>query len=143
VSRPALEPRHDRAVTLLAGLRRTDERLILSRRDVERLAPAVTEWLESKVPAVVVHDALTSDLPADLRSAAHLIGYRLRALRPVPLPSRPEPAPTATAVPPAARRPDPLQNCDGCDHAVRAPEPGLCRGCRERRTTGAEEARAA
>lgn len=30
----------------------------------------------------------------------------------------------------AVRRPDPLQNCDGCDRAFRAPQPGECHDCR-------------
>lgn len=39
-------PRDDRAVALLAGLRRGDARLTLSRTDVYRLAPAVTAWFD-------------------------------------------------------------------------------------------------
>jgi hypothetical protein len=123
-------PRHDRAAALLAGLRRTDDRLILSRRDVDRLAPAVSAWLDNGVSAAVVHHALTDGLPVDLRNPAKLIAYRLDALLPVPLPARPTPAPMPPGEPSAVRRPDPLQNCDGCDRAFRAPQPGRCRECR-------------
>ncbi|MFD7994043.1 helix-turn-helix domain-containing protein [Streptomyces mexicanus] len=123
-------PRHDRAATLLAGLRRTDDRLILSHRDVDRLAPAVTAWLDNGVSAAVVHHVLTDGLPVDLRNPAKLIAYRLDALLPVPLPARPTPAPMTPGEPSAVRRPDPLQNCDGCDRAFRAPQPGRCRACR-------------
>ncbi|WP_366916473.1 hypothetical protein [Streptomyces sp.] len=37
-----LDSRHEKAVALLAALRRTDDRLTLSARDLNRLAPAVT-----------------------------------------------------------------------------------------------------
>lgn len=137
------DPRHDRAAALLAGLRRTDDRLILSRRDVDRLAPAVTAWLDNGVSAAVVHHALTDSLPVDLRNPAKLIGYRLGALLPVPVPARPTPVPTTAAGPGAARRPDPLQTCDGCERAFRAPRPGHCRDCRPRETAVGEKVCAA
>ncbi|WP_051848590.1 hypothetical protein [Streptomyces sp. NRRL WC-3725] len=136
--------RYDKAVTLLAGLRRADDRLILSRRDVDRLAPAVTAWFDSGATAAVIHHALTADLPADLKSPARLLGYRLDALLPVPLPARPAPRPDTGAGAGAGRRPDPLQNCDGCDRAFRAPHPGHCRDCRaEQRVLRDESACAA
>ncbi|WP_445280557.1 hypothetical protein [Streptomyces sp. DSM 118148] len=54
--------------------------------------------------------------PAALR--AHRVAARL----PPPPPFRaPEP-------PPPVRHP--LQNCEGCDRAFRAPAPGLCSACR-------------
>ncbi|MCP9957866.1 helix-turn-helix domain-containing protein [Streptomyces sudanensis] len=58
------------AADLLAGLRRTDGRLILSQRDVERLVPAVTAWFERGVPATAVHRVLTTDLPRWSRTRA-------------------------------------------------------------------------
>ncbi|WP_330338523.1 helix-turn-helix domain-containing protein [Streptomyces sp. NBC_00557] len=137
------DPCHDKAVTLLAGLRRTDDRLILSRRDVDRLAPAVTAWFDSGATAAVIHHALTADLPAVLKSPARLLGYRLEALLPVPLPARPAPRPDTGAEAGAGRRRDPLQNCDGCDRAFRAPHPGRCRDCRAARTVPKENACAA
>ncbi|MPY46495.1 helix-turn-helix domain-containing protein, partial [Streptomyces phyllanthi] len=43
----------------------------------------------------------------------------------------PPPPPFGAATrPPAIQHP--LQNCDGCDRAFRAPEPGRCRDCRTR-----------
>ncbi|MEU6092651.1 helix-turn-helix domain-containing protein [Streptomyces sp. NPDC047085] len=135
--------RYDRAVTLLAGLRRADDRLILSRRDVDRLAPAVTAWFDSGATAAVIHHALTDSLPGDLRNPAKLIAYRLDELLPVPLPARPAPSPIAATGSGAAHRPDPFQTCDGCDRAFRAPCPGRCRDCRADRTVPEESACAA
>ncbi|MFD7922505.1 helix-turn-helix domain-containing protein [Streptomyces sp. NPDC059740] len=42
----------------------------------------------------------------------------------------------ATPVPVPRRQVDPMQNCDRCDHAFRAPEPGVCKDCR---AEGAEQ----
>ncbi|MGW2208603.1 helix-turn-helix domain-containing protein [Streptomyces sp. NPDC001781] len=116
--------RHDKAVALLAGLRRTDARLTLSRRDVHRLAPAVTAWFDVGAGASTVIHTLTAGLPAVLESPAALIAYRLRNQLPPPLP--------ALTVPPArsATAAHPMRNCDGCDRGFRAPEPGRCRDCR-------------
>ncbi|MFB8773779.1 helix-turn-helix domain-containing protein [Streptomyces broussonetiae] len=126
---PRRGPSHERAVSLLAGLRRTDERLTLSRREVERLAPVVAEWLEGGASAATVHRTLTADLPGELRSASALVGYRLRESLPPPLPAVPVfPAPGV-----GRSRPHPFQDCDGCDRVFRAPEPGLCRSCRAER----------
>ncbi|MFJ8075389.1 helix-turn-helix domain-containing protein [Streptomyces sp. NPDC096176] len=105
---------------LLADLRRHDPRLLLSRRDVARLAPAVDAWLARGVAPDAVRRALTAELPAgQLHHPAALLRYRLTALLPPPLP----------AATPAAPRPDPFQTCDACDLAFRAPEPGLCKHC--------------
>ncbi|WP_405553716.1 helix-turn-helix domain-containing protein [Streptomyces sp. NBC_01171] len=120
----ALHPRDDRAATLLAGLRRTDARLTLSRRDVHRLAPAVTAWFDVGAGASTVIHTLTSGLPAVLESPAALIAYRLRNQLPPPLPE-----PTAPPTHPATA-PHPMWNCEGCDRGFRAAEPGLCRDCR-------------
>ncbi|MFF9361483.1 helix-turn-helix domain-containing protein [Streptomyces griseoluteus] len=117
-------PGDDKAVALLAGLRRTDARLTLSRRDVYRLAPAVTAWFDVGAGTATVIHTLTSGLPAVLESPAALIAYRLRDQLPLPLP---EPA-VLPARP--ATAPHPMRNCDGCDRGFRAPEPGRCRDCR-------------
>ncbi|RSN07918.1 helix-turn-helix domain-containing protein [Streptomyces sp. WAC 01325] len=128
-SRPTEEAahdrRHERAVVLLSALRRTDDRLTLSRRDVNRLAPAVTAWFDAGSTAAVVHHALTTGLPADMRHPAAVLDYRLRELLPAPLP--------AISAPPdahVARHPHPFQTCDGCERAFRAPHSGRCRDCR-------------
>jgi hypothetical protein len=113
------------AAALLARLRTCDSRLLLSERDVRRLVPEVSVWLERGVPATVVERALTTGLPQDpIKHPAAFLAHRLTTLLP---PQLPIPAlPGAYASP----RPDPLQTCDGCERAFRAPEPGRCRDCR-------------
>ncbi|MFF7966442.1 helix-turn-helix domain-containing protein [Streptomyces sp. NPDC007903] len=120
-------PRDDRAVALLAGLRRGDARLTLSRTDVYRLAPAVTAWFDVGATAATVIHTLTAGLPAALESPAALIAYRLRNQLPLPLPALTVPDPTHTRT---VTGPHPMRNCDGCDRGFRAPEPGRCRDCR-------------
>lgn len=112
------------AVDLLAGLRRHDPRLLLSATDTEHLAPGVAAWLEREVGPTAVRHALTSDLPDDpLRRPAALLAHRLTDRLP-PLPPY-----HAPAAPPPVRHA--LRNCEGCDHAFRAPETEtLCRDCR-------------
>ncbi|WP_039830991.1 helix-turn-helix domain-containing protein [Streptomyces viridosporus] len=132
---------HEEAVTLLAGLRRTDERLTLSLRDVNRLAPSVVEWLERGVTSAAVHRTLTADLPVVMKHPAGVIAYRLRALLPPPLPAAPAPSPsTAAHTGGTAHRPHrhPFQDCDGCERVFRAPEPGRCRDCRTDPTAAGE-----
>ncbi|MFE5538806.1 helix-turn-helix domain-containing protein [Streptomyces sp. NPDC056492] len=113
---------------LLAGLRTREPRLLLAERDVERLAPALVEWLDRGAAPEAVRRALTADVPYDLRNPAGLIAYRLRADIPPPLP----PVDRAPAGPPPPDRPRyPLQTCDGCERAFRAPTPGgHCGECR-------------
>ncbi|MFJ9855692.1 helix-turn-helix domain-containing protein [Streptomyces sp. NPDC101150] len=125
---PSRTPHHAAAVALLAGLRRSDDRLTLAERDVRRLAPALTPWLENDASPAAVRRTLTADLPAVLKNPAQLLAYRLRELLPPPLPEIP-------AAPPgrrdgAAHPPHPFQTCDGCERAFRAPELGRCRDCR-------------
>ncbi|MCX5560006.1 helix-turn-helix domain-containing protein [Streptomyces sp. NBC_00038] len=111
---------HHTAVALLAGLHRDDPRLLLPERDVHRLAPAVTTWLERGAAPEAVRRTLTASLPREpLHHPAALLSHRLTELLPPHLPTAP-----------LIARPSPLQNCDGCDRAFRAPEPGRCRGCR-------------
>ena len=112
---PAPPPRCP-ATDLLADLRRHDERLLLSARDVHRLAPAVSAWLERGVSPAALRGALTTGLPDIPRHPAGLLAHRLAALPEPPLPAPPGPPP--------------LQNCDGCDRAFRSPAPGHCRSCR-------------
>ncbi|MFH9573786.1 helix-turn-helix domain-containing protein [Streptomyces sp. NPDC017454] len=124
---PPVHRDHGKAVALLAGLRRTDDRLVLSARDVNALAPGVIRWFERGATADVVHRVLTFDLPVDMRRAAGVLGYRLDELLPPPLPAVPAPSPGPVS---GARRPDPFQTCDGCERAFRASDPGRCRDCR-------------
>ncbi|WP_329290187.1 helix-turn-helix domain-containing protein [Streptomyces sp. NBC_01455] len=111
------------ATDLLGDLRRHDPRLLLSACDTAHLAPGVAAWLERDVSPGAVRHALTSDLPPEgLRRPAALLAHRLAAQLPPPPPFR------APARPPGVRHP--LQTCDGCERAFRAPEPGRCRACR-------------
>ena len=115
-------PERERAAaSLLADLRRDAPCLLLSEREVRRLAPAVAAWLERGAAPEAVRRALTANLPSGPHHPAALLAHRLTALLPPPLPAAPVTTTTA--------RPDPLQNCDTCDHAYRAPEPGTCGGC--------------
>ncbi|OIJ98174.1 helix-turn-helix domain-containing protein [Streptomyces monashensis] len=111
------------ATDLLADLRRHDPCLLLSEKDTAHLAPGVAAWLERDVSPTAVRQALTADLPPEgPRRPAALLAHRLATQLPPPPPFR------APAAPPAARHP--LQTCDGCDRAFRAPGPGRCRDCR-------------
>ncbi|MFE4665689.1 hypothetical protein ACFRI7_07190 [Streptomyces sp. NPDC056716] len=113
------------AVAVLASLRRVDPRLILSEREAVRLAPAITSWLAAGVAPHQVTEMLTARLPDHFLSRpAAILAYRLRE---TPLPAPPPGPPTER---PAAVLP--LRNCDGCERAFRAAEPGRCRSCRER-----------
>lgn len=118
------------ATDLLADLRRDDPRLLLSACDTAHLAPGVAAWLEREVSPGAVRHALSSDLPPEgLRRPAALLAHRLAAQLPPPPPFR------APAQPPGIRHP--LQTCDGCERAFRAPEPGHCRDCRSDLSTAA------
>jgi len=113
-------PAHRTARNVLAGLRTRDPRLHLAERDVRRLAPAVATWLERGVAPDDVQRTLAAGLPPEgVRHPAGFLAHRLDTL----LPPLFEPGPEVA-------RPDPLQNCDGCDRAFRAPRPGRCRDCR-------------
>ncbi|MFJ6935455.1 helix-turn-helix domain-containing protein [Streptomyces sp. NPDC101132] len=124
---PTPSPLEREAADLLAGLRARDPRLLLSEGDIRRLAPGVVEWLVRGVPPEGIRRTLTATVPDHLRNPAGLLAYRLRDLLPPLLP-----APLHAPPPPPTRdRPHhPLQNCDGCDLAFRAPTPGRCRDCR-------------
>ena len=112
-----------RATDLLADLHRHDRRLLLSERDTAHLPPGVAAWLERDVTPMAVREALTTDLPPEpLCRPAALLAHRLTAQLPPPPPFR-------APAPPSADR-HRLQNCDGCDRAFRAPEPGRCLDCR-------------
>lgn len=104
------------AADLLLGLRAHEPRLLLSVRDIQRLAPGVDAWFARGAHPDAVRRTLTACLPDDLKHPAGLLSHRLTTLLPPPLPAKP-PAP------------DPLQTCEDCDRAFRAPEPGRCREC--------------
>ncbi|MEU7070640.1 helix-turn-helix domain-containing protein [Streptomyces narbonensis] len=115
------------ALGVLSGLRRADPRLLISATDAEHLVPGVAAWLERDLTPEAVHRALTHDLPPEpLHRPAALLAHRLTTDLP-PLP--PFRAPDT----PATRHP--LQNCDTCDRAYRAPGPGTCGACTPAGTT--------
>ncbi|MFD8910438.1 helix-turn-helix domain-containing protein [Streptomyces sp. NPDC059575] len=119
------------AARLLADLRRSDVRLLLSTDDTAHLTPGVAAWLERDVTPTAVRHALTTGLPeGPLHRPAALLAHRLTALLPPPPPFRP-----TTAAPPPVRHP--LQTCDGCERVFRAADPGLCRDCRTASPVGA------
>ncbi|MGW4275900.1 helix-turn-helix domain-containing protein [Streptomyces seoulensis] len=118
----------EKALSLLAALRRTDDRLTLSLGDVKRLAPLVIAWFANGATDSVVHRALTTDLPVVLKHPAGLLAHRLGELLPPPLPVAPPPPPVTGAG--GAVRRHPFQDCEGCDRVFRSPEPGRCRDCR-------------
>ncbi|MFJ4921242.1 hypothetical protein [Streptomyces sp. NPDC088725] len=112
------------AVVILASLRIADPRLVLSRREVDQLAPGVTSWLTQGMSPEQITESLTARLPDRFRSRpARILGYRL-AEPPVALP------PAFVPVPAPAPELFPWQTCEGgCERAFRAPEPGRCRDC--------------
>jgi hypothetical protein len=126
---PLPRPTNPAATALLATLRRDDDRLLLSERDVRRLAPAAAVWLERGAAPDAVRRALTANLPPDLRHPAALLAHRLAAFLPPPLPAAPESSPGPSQSPRPAVVP--FQDCDGCDRVFRAPAPGRCRDCRQ------------
>ncbi|UQX00888.1 helix-turn-helix domain-containing protein [Streptomyces sp. RerS4] len=127
---------HAEAASLLAGLRLRDPRLVLSERDVTRLAPAVAAWLERGLPPSAVAATLTGSLPlTPIHSPYGLLAHRLRELLP---PRLPDPGTARPA--PADLRIDPLQACDTCERAYRSPTPGQCPPCTRREAAAAAAA---
>ncbi|MFF7309598.1 hypothetical protein [Streptomyces sp. NPDC008137] len=120
--RASLSDADPQAVAVLASLRRVDPRLVLSEREAVRLAPGVAQWLAAGVDADQITSLLTARLPDHfLTRPAGILAFRLRE---TPLPAPPPlPLVERPVVPP-------LQTCDGCERAFRAPEPGRCRECR-------------
>ncbi|MDX3383767.1 helix-turn-helix domain-containing protein [Streptomyces niveiscabiei] len=105
------------AKALLITLHLTDARLLLRRKDVTDLTPAVATWLERGVPLEKIRTTLTTALPTPLHHAPALLAHRLTDHLPPPLP-------------PTAPRPHPVTTCEGCDRGIRAPKGTRCRDCR-------------
>ncbi|KND34991.1 MULTISPECIES: DNA-binding protein [Streptomyces] len=116
------------ATDLLADLRRTDPRLLLSACDAAHLAPGVAAWLERDLTPTAVRDALTGDLPPEpLHRPAGLLAHRLATQLPPPPPFR------APASPPSVHYE--MTNCGGCDRGFRGPKGSRCRDCGPDHTT--------
>ncbi|MFG2563447.1 hypothetical protein [Streptomyces sp. NPDC048496] len=123
------------AADLLARLRIADARLILSVCDVQRLTPAVEEWLARQATPEQITRTLTANLPpapVPIHHPPRFLEHRLTTtttttttttlLPPPPLPvSAPEPR---------RPRPAPLITCDGCERAFRSHVPDArCGDC--------------
>ncbi|WP_431960126.1 hypothetical protein [Actinacidiphila sp. bgisy160] len=105
------------AEAVLASLRVRDSRLLLSQRDIARLAPGVAAWLRLGAEPRRIAEALAADLPSVLtHRPAGLLAHRLRVWEP----------PAATPPPRAAV---PWQSCDSCERPFRGHAPATCREC--------------
>ncbi|MFD8462278.1 hypothetical protein [Streptomyces antimycoticus] len=112
----------ERAVAILTSLRILDPRLILSRREVANLAPAVGQWLAAGVGPAQITRTLTTRLPDRLLTRpARILAFRLSE------PPLPVPTPAAPPSPPPLL---PLRTCNGCDRAFRSTNNSRCRDCR-------------
>ncbi|MFH9860751.1 helix-turn-helix domain-containing protein [Streptomyces sp. NPDC017202] len=137
----------DKAFALLAGLRRTDDRFTLSRKDVESLLPAVVGWFDNGASRAAVIHAMTADVPVPLKSPAGFLAHRLREGLPPPLPTPPPHEDLPGAPPPAsASTPPPpwldlWTDCEGgCKRVFRESVPDkCCRDCRARRAAASPE----
>ncbi|MGW3089725.1 helix-turn-helix domain-containing protein [Streptomyces sp. NPDC001108] len=103
------------AIDLLSDLHHHAPQVTLSQNDITHLAPIAATWFENGSTPSALRQALTADLPHPLKYPAKLLRHRLTVLLPSP--------------PTQVRLVDPLQNCDACDRAFRAPTPGRCREC--------------
>ncbi|MEV8455667.1 helix-turn-helix domain-containing protein [Streptomyces sp. NPDC052095] len=109
-------PKYTHAATaLLSDLHRHAPQITLTGNDVALLAPLAATWFERDTTPSALRHALTNDLPHPLKHPAKLLRHRLTAYLPSP--------------PRAVTLTDPLQNCDTCDRAYRAPAPGRCPAC--------------
>ncbi|MGW2844342.1 hypothetical protein [Streptomyces sp. NPDC001108] len=103
------------ATSLLSDLHRHAPEITLTGNDVALLAPLAATWFERDTTPSALRHALTNDLPRPLKHPVKLLRYRLTTYLPSP--------------PRAVVLTDPLQNCDTCDRAYRAPVPGHCPAC--------------
>ncbi|WP_314225495.1 helix-turn-helix domain-containing protein [Streptomyces zaehneri] len=144
---PSSGEHRQEAFALLAGLRRTDDRFTLSRKDVESLTPAVVGWFDNGASRAAVIHAMTADVPALVKSPAGFLAHRLREGLPPPLPALPAyadlyaaPPTDAVSIPPNPWS-DPWTDCEGgCTRVFRKSAPDkCCRDCRARRAAALPE----
>ncbi|MCG0290605.1 hypothetical protein [Streptomyces sp. PSAA01] len=132
---PSLAEADEQAVAILTSLRIADPRLILSRREVANLAPAVGQWLAAGVGPAQITRTLTTRLPDRLLTRpARILAFRLSE------PPLPVPTPAAPPSPPPVL---PWRTCDGCDRAFRSANGGRCRDCRAAPEPSGEDLRTA
>ncbi|MFJ9827219.1 helix-turn-helix domain-containing protein [Streptomyces sp. NPDC101160] len=124
------------AAALLTNLRVHEPRLLLGERDIERLAPGVTAWLDRGATPEAVTRTLCATLPEPLAHPAGLLSHRLTALLPPPVAAAPVPAlaaPTALTARVTLTSPrSPFEECNDCGRPFPGAPPadGLCRDCR-------------
>ncbi|MGW4164314.1 helix-turn-helix domain-containing protein [Streptomyces sp. NPDC004788] len=128
-----LSERDRPAAALLTNLRVHEPRLLLGERDIERLAPGVTAWLDRGAAPDAVTRTLCAALPENLAHPAGLLSHRLTALLPPPVAAAPVTAPAAPAARVTLTSPrSPFEECADCGRPFRGapPSDGLCRDCR-------------
>ncbi|MGW2539282.1 hypothetical protein ACWC5I_00020 [Kitasatospora sp. NPDC001574] len=104
------------AVAVLNRVGQVERRLRLGVPEMLRLAPLAVEWLSRGATEAEIREALISGLPAKIRSAAHVIEWRLTNKVP-PVPVSAEPV-------------VPLAECGQCRGPLpRGQEAGICSGC--------------
>ncbi|MFD6361939.1 helix-turn-helix domain-containing protein [Streptomyces roseolus] len=130
--KPAAEPPvpDNRATRLLRSLSRVDPRLMLSSRDVVRLAPGVQRWFAREMGDEEITGALTACLPVPMTHPAGLLAHRLAHFLP---PARflppPDPRPAAPRGGIEIHDVPVFMSCDDCDRTFRSSAPGLCERC--------------
>ncbi|WP_411140070.1 hypothetical protein [Streptomyces sp. x-80] len=78
------EPQIQEAARALGRLEAADARLLLSRQQVQELAPLAAQWLQNGASAVEITDALVQGLPATVHSPAKIVADRLTRKLPSP-----------------------------------------------------------
>ncbi len=117
------------APDILARLRLADPRLLLSARDVRRLAPSVDTWLARTATPDQITRILTANLPPEpvpIHHPARFLEHRLTTHLPPPLPAHSLSRATTRS------RPLPLVSCNRCELAIRSHVPegkALCDDC--------------
>ncbi|MFF9475830.1 helix-turn-helix domain-containing protein [Streptomyces roseolus] len=131
-AKPAAEPPvpDDRATRLLRSLSRVDPRLMLSSRDVVRLAPGVRRWFARAMDDEEITGALTACLPVPMTHPAGLLAHRLdHFLPPARFLPPPDPRPAAPRGGIEIHDVPVFMSCDDCDRTFRSSTPGLCEHC--------------
>ncbi|MEU4718396.1 hypothetical protein AB0G06_02090 [Nonomuraea dietziae] len=124
---PAVEDGDLAAVLPLFGrVRQADARLSLSKGEMGKLAPLVAEWRSRGASDLMLVEALTAGLPAQIHAPARLIADRLARKMPERPVSAPENAPAARTA---------MTECPGCERPSRTR--GLCVDCRTAEPAGA------
>ncbi|WP_271208646.1 helix-turn-helix domain-containing protein [Streptomyces poonensis] len=131
-------PHHEEAVVALTRARKLDKRIMLSERDVQRLAPAAAEWIARGVGRVALMQVLSDRLPPEVHNPAALVAHRLREWLPPSLPSTADTIVVSREDRDAAPLPrqELWRDCEGdCGCVIHSSGPErMCRDCRAART---------